>query len=178
MNEQAEERVRRKIPVKLIVVIAAVLIFAVGMAVEVYKHSDSRMKSLLDNNRQCFETCAEFFGIGGGAASVTVTDKDIEDENSTADINKKRSVYTSAQFLAEKYRDYPVSRDIESLSDAGVQKISLVGYEVRFYTDIDSGLCYISPESQSEKNFYYPEGYLDENRIDGDWYRFGKDVKK
>ena len=49
---------------------------------------------------------------------------------------------------------------------------------MRFYTDIDSGLCYISPESQSEKNFYYPEGYLDENRIDGDWYRFGKDVKK
>ena len=178
MSGQAEEKVRRKVPAKLIVLIAAVLIFAVGMAVEVYKHSDSRMRSLLEDNKQSFENCAEFFGIGGGASGVSVTDTKLREELKSADTSNKRSVYTSVQFLSEKYRDYPVSRDIEALSDAGVQKISLVGYEVRFYTDVDSGLCYISPASQSDKNFYYPEGYLDENRIDGDWYRFGSDVKK
>ena len=178
MSGQAEEKVRRRIPVKLIIIAGAVLAFAVGMAVEVYKHSDSRMKSLLEDNRQSFENCAGFFGAGGGASGVTVTDEKIRDENSTADTSRKRSVYTSVQFLSEKYKDYPVSGDIERLSDAGVQKISLVGYEVRFYTDVDSGLCYISPASQADERFYYPEGYLDENRIDGDWYRFGSDVKK
>ena len=181
MSEQiipAEEPRRRRLPWKLLVILAVIAAFGIGMAVEVYKHSDSRMKSLLENNKQSFEACADFFGIGGGAATVTVTDEKIDDEISTADSAKKRAVYTSAQFLAEKYKDYPISGDISELSDAGVQKISLVGYEVRFYTDIDSGLCYISPASQNEKGFYYPEGYLDENRIDGDWYRFGTDVKK
>lgn len=178
MNEQSEEKPRRRPPVTLIIIIIVLAAFGIGLAVEVYKHSDSRMKSLLSDHRRSFEACAQFFGIGGGASAVTVTEKKIEDENSTADYDKKRSVYTSAQFLADKYKDYPISGDITELSDAGVQKISLVGYEVRFYTDIDSGLCYISPASQQEESFYYPEGYLDDNRIDGDWYRFGREVKK
>ena len=175
---QPEEPRRRKLPLTLIVIIAVIVVFGIGLAVEVYKHSDSRMKSLLEDNRQNFEACADFFGIGGGASSVTVTQEKIDKESSTADSNKKRAVYTSSQFLADKYKDYPISGDIKELSDAGVQKISLEGYEVRFYTDIDSGLCYISPASQSDERFYYPEGYLDDNRIDGDWYRFGSDVKK
>ncbi len=186
MNGQTEETVnretKRKIPVRLIVIIAAVLIFAVGMAVEVYKHSDSRMKSLLEDNRAAFESCARFFGEGGGA-DFRPDDADNDSAKDDADLDgtakePKRSTYASAEFLAEKYKDFPVSADITALGDAGVQKITLSGHEVRFYTDVNSGLCYISPEAQSSSGSYYPEGYLDENRIDGDWYRFGADVKK
>ena len=175
MSEQiiAEDKPRkRRAPIKLIVIIAAVIAFGVGMAIEVYKHSDGRMRSLLSDNKQSFEACAEFFGSGKGAQSVSPDDK--PDETETSDPEQKRAVYTSAQFLADKYKDYPISEDIIKLSDAGVEKISLSGSEVRFYTSIDSGLCYIPGDSSA----YYPEGYLDDNRIDGDWYRFGKDVKK
>ena len=175
MSEQiiAEDKPRkRRAPIKLIVIIAAVIAFGVGMAIEVYKHSDGRMRSLLSDNKQSFEACAEFFGTGKGAQSVSPDDK--PDETETSDPEQKRAVYTSAQFLADKYKDYPISEDIIKLSDAGVEKISLSGSEVRFYTSIDSGLCYIPGDSSA----YYPEGYLDDNRIDGDWYRFGKDVKK
>lgn len=173
-NIQNEEPRKRRIPRKLIVIILLILAFAVGMAIEVYKHSDGRMKSLLEDNKKSFEACAEFFGNGEGSAAVS---SDVSD-SSTADPSQKRAVYTSAQFLADKYKDYPISEDITKLSDAGIQKIALSGYEVRFYTDIDSGVCYISEQAQKSPGFYYPEGYLDDNRIDGDWYRFGKDVKK
>ncbi|MBR4555204.1 MAG: hypothetical protein IKO27_06370 [Ruminococcus sp.] len=173
-----EPEKKRRFPLKLVLIAAALIAFAVGMAIEVYKHSDSRMKSLLENNKQSFEACAEFFGIGGGSESVTVTDKEIEAETINADSDKKRAVFTSAQFLAEKYKEQPVGSDIAKLSDAGVQKISLEGWEVRFYTDVDSGICYISEKAKSSPGFYYPEGYLDDNRVEGDWYRFGRDVKK
>ena len=119
------------------------------------------MRSLLSDNKQSFEACAEFFGSGKGAQSVSPDDK--PDETETSDPEQKRAVYTSAQFLADKYKDYPISEDILKLSDAGVEKISLSGSEVRFYTSIDSGLCYIPGDSSD----YYPEGYLDDNRIEG-----------
>ncbi len=178
LPEPAEHK--RRVPVKLIVIFAAVLIFAVGMAVEVYKHSDSRMKSLLSENKQSFEACAEFFAAKGvSAPSDSNTSPENDDARKTGTKNDpKRSSYASVDFLSEKYEGEPVSEDIKKLADAGVQKITLNNGEVRFYTDVNSGICYISKEVQSQPGFYYPEGYLDENRVDGDWYRFGEDVKR
>ena len=177
ISEEDQPR-RRRIPLKLLVIIGVVIAFAIGMAVEIYKHSDGRMKSLLADNKQSFEACAGFFGPKGSASykpSDAVEKATDEDPSSRI----RRSTYATVEFLADKYKEEPIFADLDKLSDAGVQKITLTDSgEVKFYTDTNSGLCYISPEVQAQPGFYYPEGYLDENRIDGDWYRFGTDVKK
>lgn len=172
---EAEPR-KRRLSVKAIVIIGFILAFAVGMGIEVYKHSHSRMKSLLADNRDSFEACADYFGKDGAASYKPSDAVETAADDSVA---VKRSTYATLDFLADKFKDEPVSADLKKLSDAGVQKITLTSDgEVRFYTDTNSGLCYISQKVQSDPGSYYPEGYLDDNRIDGDWYRFGADVKK
>ena len=174
MNEEQQPK-KRRLSVKAWIIIAVAAAFAVGMIVEIWKHSDSRIKSLLEENRSSFEACAQYFDgltesemISMGLLPKTSDSKSTEE--------KKKSGYTSIKSLAGLLSGEKVCKDILKLGDIGIQKIVREGAEIRFYTDLNSGICYISPASAEAS--YYPEGYLDETRIDGDFYRFGTDVKK
>ncbi|MBR6102000.1 MAG: hypothetical protein IKP95_06215 [Ruminococcus sp.] len=173
---QEEAPKKRKIPVKALAVLAAVLIFGIGLAVEIYKHSDSRMKSLLEDNRKSFEACGEYFTR---ITSEELSAKGIKlGDKGGSGTDGKVSGYASTQTLADQLEGESIAGDIRALDKAGVQKITQSGAEIRFYTDINSGICYIPKAALDDPEVYYPEGYLDDNRIDGDFYRFGKDVKK
>lgn len=177
MNEEltAEAPKKRRRPKLSVIIIGAiVLAFAIGLGVEIWKHSDSHIKSLLENDRSAFDACAEYFKKGGPSA-YTPTSSDELDPNG----QKTRDV-TSIETLAERLKDEPIADELEKLNKAGILRISLEGWELRFYCDVNSGICYIDPALKNEPGFYYPEGYLDDNRIDGDFYRFGdgSDKKK
>lgn len=173
---------RRFLRLKNIAILVFVLAFGIGLCIEIWKHSDKRLESMLKDNRQSFEACAEFFGtlsqneLDRRGAILEDEGKDITEKEK--DSKNKMSGYAAVETLADIFEDDPIAADINKLAKAGVQKITLYDGEVRFYTDINSGLCYISQQTRQSPGFYYPAGYLDDNRIDGDWYRFGSDVKK
>ena len=157
---------RRFLRPKNIAIIVFILAFAVGLIIEIWKHSDKHIRSLLEDNRSAFEACAEYFGVDG---ENTIEIGDVKDTDTNT---VKKSSYASVETLMDRLEGKPIVGEIKKLADAGVQKITLYGYEVRFYTDTNSGLFYISPKSTGQPDFYYPDGYLDENLIEDTWYRF------
>lgn len=158
---------------KNILIIVFILVFAAGLAYEIWKHSDDRMKKLLESERSSFEACVRMFSPGEADGFRPTEASEFEGGQKVRD-------NTSLAALEKRFDGEAIADSLKALDKAGILRITVEGAEVRFYLDVNMGICYIDEqlrESAPEK-YYYPQKYLDENKIDGSWYRFGDSKKK
>lgn len=173
MSEAKKRRIR--LPKWLIVVIAAVVIFAAGIGYEAYRHSDAHLKSLLESNENSFSACAEYF------SGEDVLTRPVETQITVDEHGNRSKSLTSVSTLLDIYAKEDIYSDLKALQDCGIQKITAEqkgsSYEIKFYIDINSGYSYITDECK-EAYGYVPEGYFENIHIKGDWYSFGLKDKK
>lgn len=164
----------KKLRLKNILIIVFIAAFAIGISIEIYRHSNSRIDSILEKDRAAFDACAEYFRPGrpDGFKPMEADEYNSEGQRFTD--------RTSVQFIEQHLSDEPIAETVKTLENAGILKITVEGAEVKFFIDLNMGICYIDEElrAASPELYYYPQKYLDENHIDGNWYRFGESSKK
>lgn len=174
MSSEKGRGIVKKLRPKNIVIIVFILVFAVGLGYEIWKHSDDRMNDLLKDERAAFEACAERFrpSLDDGGF--------IPSESSEYENGQKVRDNTSVDALEQRFAEDSIAESIKALDKAGILRITVQGAEVRFYLDVNMGICYIDEtlRASAPDVYYYPQKYLDENKIDGSWYRFGDSKKK